>query len=63
MRGAKASAIIYSIVETVKENGLIPMKYVTYVLERLPRIVVTDEAELDQTLPCSTDCHVPKKIN
>lgn len=67
MRGAEASAIIYSIVETAKENGLNPLNYLTYVLEQLPRIDVTDEAELDQLLPWSktipTDCHVPKKTN
>ena len=27
---AKASAIVYSIVETAKENGLIPMNYLKY---------------------------------
>ncbi len=67
MRGAKASAIIYSIVETAKENGLNPLNNLTYVLEQLPRMEVTDEATLDQLLPWSksipTDCHVPQKTN
>lgn len=34
-RGAKTSAIIYSIIETAKENGLDPFSYLKYVFERL----------------------------
>jgi len=36
--GAKASAIIYSIVETAKANGLVPFKYMEFLLETLPNI-------------------------
>lgn len=64
-KGAKASAIIYSIVETAKENQLDPLKYLTYALEQLPLIDVTDEAALDALMPWSkeipTNCHVPKR--
>ena len=35
-RGARASAIIYSIVETAKENGLNPFNYLSYLFEKLP---------------------------
>jgi len=35
-KGAKASAIIYSIVETAKENSLDPRKYLIHLFERLP---------------------------
>lgn len=35
-RGAKASAIMYSIIETAKENGLDPYKYLVYVFEKAP---------------------------
>ena len=34
--GAQASSIVYSIIETAKENGLNPMGYLTYLLEQLP---------------------------
>lgn len=34
-RGAKTSAVIYSIVETAKENGLDPYAYLRYALESL----------------------------
>ena len=36
--GAKASAAIYSIVETAKANGLIPFKYLEFLFETLPNI-------------------------
>lgn len=52
-RGAKASAIIYSIVETAKENGLIPFIYLTYLFELLPNIDTKDTNVLDQLLPWS----------
>lgn len=35
-RGAKASATIYSLMETAKENGLNPFPYLQYLLERCP---------------------------
>jgi len=33
-KGARASAVIHSIVETAKENGLIPFEYLRYLFER-----------------------------
>lgn len=64
-KGAKASAIIYSIVETAKENRLDPLKYLTYVLEQLPLIDLTDEAALDAFMPWSAaipmNCHIRKR--
>jgi len=35
-RGAKASAILFSIIETAKENGLNPYEYLTYVFTHAP---------------------------
>jgi transposase len=35
-RGAKASAIIFSIIETAKENGLNPFDYLTFLFRELP---------------------------
>ncbi|EGO62672.1 IS66 family transposase, partial [Acetonema longum] len=35
-RGAKASAIVFSIIETAKENGLHPYKYLTYIFKNAP---------------------------
>lgn len=53
-QGARASAIIYSIAETAKENGLNPYYYLRYLFEKLPNIDLTDEGTLDQLLPWST---------
>lgn len=65
MKGAKASAIAYSIVETAKENQLNPLIYLTHVFEQLPLIDLTDSEALDKLLPWSKtlppDCHVPIK--
>lgn len=35
-KGAQASAVLYSIIETAKANGLIPFDYLKYLLEELP---------------------------
>ncbi len=51
--GARASAIIYSIVETAKENGLNPFAYLCYLFERMPNMDVEDPAALDELLPYS----------
>jgi transposase len=52
-RGARSSAIIYSIVETAKENGLNPYYYLRYLFEELPNMDTTDENALDKLLPWS----------
>jgi len=49
-RGATASAIVYSIVETAKENGINPLTYLTHLFEQLPNTKWTDE-NLDQLMP------------
>ncbi len=53
-RGAKASATIYSIIETAKENGLNPFAYLTWLFEELPQLAdPTDPGALDNLLPWS----------
>lgn len=37
-RGARASATIYSVIETAKENGLDPFRYLSYLFEQLPQL-------------------------
>lgn len=37
-RGAKASAIVYSIIETAQANGLVPFMYLKHLFETLPNI-------------------------
>ena len=65
VRGAKSSSIIYSIVETAKENGLNPMKYLTYIFETMPNIAFKKNPELiEDLLPWGTlpkECYISKK--
>jgi transposase len=60
--GAKASSVMYSIIETAKENGLHPFHYVKFLLEKLPN---TTTGELEDLLPWSEClpecCRVPGK--
>ncbi len=43
--GAKASANLYSLIETAKAQGLEPYAYLKYVLERLPNIQTIEDVE------------------
>lgn len=52
-RGARASAIAYSMVETAKENGLNPFNYLCYIFEKLPNVDTKDPDVLDSLLPWS----------
>jgi len=52
-KGAKASAMIYSIVETAKENKLNPFTYLQFLFEKLPNIDINDPAALDEVVPWS----------
>jgi hypothetical protein len=45
--GAHASAVLYSICETAKANGLVPFDYLKYLLEQLAHKPV----DLDHLLP------------
>ena len=51
VKGAKASAVIYSIIETAKASKLHTFNYITYLLEKLPNIDVNDLDQLDKLLP------------
>lgn len=60
--GAVASSIMYSIIETAKENGLHPFHYVKYLLESLPN---TTTGNLEVLMPWSDSlpdcCYIPVK--
>ena len=47
-KGAKASAVVYSIIETAKANGLKPFEYLLFLFETVPN---TSTAMLDSLLP------------
>jgi transposase len=49
-RGAKASAILFSIIETAKENGLNPYEYLTYIFKNAPNLDVRNNLDDLETL-------------
>lgn len=50
--GAKVSAVLYSILETAKENGLNPFDYLTYVFRNAPNLNVANNPDaLELLLP------------
>jgi len=51
-RGAKASAVMFSLIETAKESGLNPFAYLTYVLKHAPNMDIRNETDaLGRLLP------------
>lgn len=51
-RGARASAIVYSIIETAKECGLDPYRYLTYIFKNAPNWNIrNDPNRLELLLP------------
>ena len=51
-RGAKASAIMFSLIETAKENGLSPHAYLTWVFQNAPNWNIrNDIGALESILP------------
>lgn len=63
-RGAKSSAIIFSVIETAKQNRLHPFRYLAYLFEQLPLLSnLQDPAVLAAYLPWSAElpaeCRIP----
>ena len=61
-KGAKASSVVYSIIETAKANGLKPAAYLQFLFETMPN---TTTGNLDAILPwgdaISETCRMPAK--
>lgn len=53
-KGANASALIYSIIETSKSNGLIIEKYLVYLFDRIANSEIIDEELLGEIMPWSS---------
>ena len=47
-KGARSSSVIYSMIETAKENGLKPFEYLEYIFQELPNMTASF---LDDILP------------
>ena len=60
--GAKASSVIYSIIETAKENRLKPFDYLVFLLKNIPSATT---GKLDDFLPWGNSvpdsCRIPQK--
>ena len=61
--GAQASSMIYSLIETAKENGLDPYRYLLWLLQNAPQLSKTDEAWAEKLLPANApeECYMPQK--
>ena len=56
VKGAQASAVLYSLAETAKANNLKPYEYFKYLLEEIPKHgEFEDESYLDALLPWAKD--------
>jgi len=64
-RGAKASAVMYSIIETAKENGLNPYEYLVHIFKTAPNLTAEELTSAESLLPWSAALPVsvqsPKK--
>lgn len=60
--GAQSSAVIYSLIETAKENDLDPYRYLVWLLNHAPGLSRTDEAWAESFLPVNApqECKIPK---
>ena len=52
-KGAEASSVIYSIVETAKANRLDQRAYIEYILSKMPGMDLNDKTDLENLLPWS----------
>ena len=61
--GAQASAVIYSLIETAKENGLDPYRYLLWILQTAPQLSETNKAWAESLLPANApeECYMPHK--
>lgn len=61
--GAQASAVIYSLIETAKENVLDPYRYLLWVLESAPAMALEGDAWAGMLTPANAPetCKIPKE--
>jgi len=59
-KGAEAAAVIYSLIETAKGNGIEPYKYLRYLLQTIPSIAPEN---LESLLPWNVPLHVKERLS
>jgi transposase len=64
VKGARGSAVMFSIIETAKENGLNPYAYLTYIFKKAPNLDLEDPEMLKTLLPDNApdECKIPGRI-
>ena len=59
--GAQSSAVIFSLIETAKENGLDPYRYLVWALQNAPAMAGDPDWARKLTPGCAPEtCHIPK---
>ena len=59
-RGARVSAVIYSVIETAKENGLNPFDYLSYIFRTAPNADCKNDLQaMDSLLPWNAKAVMP----
>ena len=60
--GAQSSAVIYSLIETAKENKLDPYRYLLWVLQSAPELSQADELWAEKLTPAKVpqECRTPQ---
>lgn len=60
--GVQDSAVIYSLIETAKENDLDPYRYLLWVLRNVPGLSEMDEVRSEKLLPANApeECYMPR---
>ena len=63
-KGAEASAVIYSLIETAKENGLDPYRYLTWLMHEAPKLDMDAHDQVVMLMPVNApvDCRVNKCV-
>ena len=63
-KGAEASAIIYSLIETAKENGLDPYRYLTWLMHEAPKLDMGAHDQVAMLMPVNApvECRVNKSV-
>jgi transposase len=53
--------VVYSLIETAKENKLDPYQYLLWILRNAPGLSETDEAWTEKLLPANApeECYMP----
>jgi len=63
-KGAESSAVIYSLIETAKENGLDPYRYLTWLMREAPRMDMSMDDQVARLMPINAPdaCRVNKGV-